>query len=41
MKRLFVDLSLTAQTGAGSAVLAWEFAHRLMELLGKDQKDKK
>lgn len=32
MKRLFVDLSLTAQTGAGSAVLAWEFAHRLMRL---------
>lgn len=32
VKRLFVDLSLTAQTGAGSAVLAWEFAHRLMRL---------
>lgn len=32
MKRLFVDLSLTAQTGAGSAVYAWEICHRLMRL---------
>jgi glycosyltransferase involved in cell wall biosynthesis len=30
MKRLFVDLSLTAQTGAGSAMYAWEICHRLM-----------
>lgn len=32
MKRLFVDLSLTSQTGAGSAVYAWEICHRLMRL---------
>ncbi|GAB6061135.1 glycosyltransferase family 4 protein [Desulfonatronum parangueonense] len=32
MKRLFVDLSLTVQTGAGSAVYAWEICHRLMRL---------
>lgn len=32
MKRLFVDLSLTAQTGAGSAIYAWEICHRLMRL---------
>lgn len=30
MKRLFVDLSLTTQTEAGSAVYAWEICHRLM-----------
>ncbi|WP_045222774.1 glycosyltransferase family 4 protein [Desulfonatronum thioautotrophicum] len=30
MKRLFVDLSLTAQTENGSAVYAWEVGHRLM-----------
>ncbi|SMP72771.1 glycosyltransferase family 4 protein [Desulfonatronum lacustre] len=29
-KRLLVDLSLTAQTEAGSAVYAWEICHRLM-----------
>ncbi|WP_031387739.1 glycosyltransferase family 4 protein [Desulfonatronum thiodismutans] len=29
-KRLWVDLSLTAQTEAGSAVYAWEICHRLM-----------
>ncbi len=29
-KRLLVDLSLTAQTEAGSAVYAWEACHRLM-----------
>jgi len=30
MERLLVDLSLTAQTEAGSAVYAWEVCHRLM-----------
>ncbi|WP_158269673.1 glycosyltransferase family 1 protein [Desulfonatronum sp. SC1] len=29
-KRLLVDLSLTGQTEAGSAVYAWEICHRLM-----------
>jgi len=32
MKRLFIDLSLTVQTAAGSAVYAWEICHRLMRL---------
>ncbi|HDQ41341.1 MAG TPA: glycosyltransferase family 1 protein [Desulfonatronum sp.] len=32
MMRLFVDLSLTVQTGAGSALYAWEICHRLMRL---------
>ncbi len=31
-KRLFVDLSLTAQTGAGCAVYSWEIVHRLMRI---------
>lgn len=32
MKRLFVDLSLTVQTGGGAALYAWEICHRLMRL---------